>query len=143
MPNLRVLTALFGAATLVLLAHASGLWLWFGAHPWWALSGTLWGMALGTSVVLASHAAMRVSYVPHWLRIIGYLFLAFVAAVLSMNGKETFAASYAEDALAGRFWHYGFIGLVAATFGFLSTLCELLALRVHFTSGPRTRLPAE
>ncbi|MBV1927285.1 MAG: hypothetical protein KUG62_09005 [Rhodobacteraceae bacterium] len=92
---------IFGA----LLAYALGLTLALGAHPWWADSIILIGLGLGLllSVVLWG---LRLSK-PVRLTILTALSLAAYAT--AYVGKTRFAASYAEDALAGQMWYFGWI----------------------------------
>lgn len=97
-----------------------------GAHPWWAVNVGYIGGAAGTVV---------------WL-VLGMIGLgqrrtAFAAAVVLVAagigtwiGKTNFAASYAEDALAGRFWYYGWIvALAAATVLIAAVLYAMVARR--------------
>lgn len=84
-----------------------------GAHPFWASDVVLWGSAGGILVVAAGGSrALR-------LRLIGSLVLAGLGLALATWGKAQFAASYGEDALAGRLWHFGWIGVCAFTFAAL------------------------
>ncbi len=75
----------------------------FGAHPFWARQAGI----LGTLGGLICYALLRFAG-------IGPVFLALAAtAVLTASGlaahfgKAAFAASYAEDQLAGRLWYFG------------------------------------
>jgi hypothetical protein len=95
-----------------------------GAHPWWADQVILIGGSVGLvlAVVVSRWAGLK---------------LAGLAAVLSLlafrvatTGKERFAVSFAEDAVAGKLWHFGWIatcGLAA----FAITTFLLFAVRAN------------
>lgn len=105
---------LFGA----LFAYVSGLTLALGAHPWWAgkviwiglglgllLSAMLWGLQFSKTVGLIS-----------------LTLLTFAAFAMAYIGKSRFAASYAEDAVAGQMWFFGWIATCAFALAILATL---------------------
>lgn len=82
-----------------------------GAHPWWSQQTLLIGAPVG--LLFATLAGLRLNALPVLaLSAIG-LALAFGVA---KYGQLQFAASYAEDQLAGQLWHFGWIatGLFAA-----------------------------
>ncbi|MGE3739729.1 MAG: hypothetical protein AB7I59_09530 [Geminicoccaceae bacterium] len=90
----------------------SGLAVRLGAHPWWAQSSAWIGAVAGLVIALGllRFQLNRIAIV------------AIGAAVVSAGawaahaGKTAFANSYAEDALAGRFWYWGWIcGLAGLT----------------------------
>ncbi len=78
-----------------------------GAHPWWALTVALIGAPIGLvfGVLLA-----RLALVPSVVLALVALALAYGVAYY---GKTQFAASYAEDAFAGKLWYFGWIGTAA------------------------------
>ena len=83
-----------------------GLFAQLGAHPFWdvktAVIGSTIGVVLGLGML--------------WTRWPGRLagaILLGLAAVAAIVGKSRFVASYAEDALAGKFWFFGWIGIAA------------------------------
>ncbi len=80
-----------------------------GAHPWWAVRSGLVGAPGG----LVLYALARAFDLAHSrlapLALAGFA-LAVAAAVI---GKQRFTASMAEDALAGRFWFFGWFGVFA------------------------------
>ena len=80
-----------------------------GAHPWWAQSSAWIGALIDVALALALFAVglRRVAVL-----VMGAL-MAATAAWAAYAGKVAFANSYAEDALAGRFWHWGWIGGLA------------------------------
>ena len=65
-----------------------------------------------------------------WL-LLGALALLVVAGVMTTIGKTNFAASYAEDALAGRFWYFGWIPLMASGFGVIASLASGILRRLR------------
>lgn len=87
----------------------SGLSVRLGAHPWWTQSSAWTGAVAGLVVALG---LLR-------LQLNRTAIVAIGAAVVSAGawaahaGKTAFANSYAEDALAGRFWYWGWIGGLA------------------------------
>ena len=88
-----------------LLAYALGLTLALGAHPWWADKIILLGLGLGLllSVLLWS---LRLSKA---VRLVILTVLSLGAYATAYTGKSRFAASYAEDAVAGQMWYFGWI----------------------------------
>ena len=100
-------TMLFVAAALGLVAAVIDLPKTFGAHPWW--SGQVAWVGAIVGVIIASLAmALRVSRI---IWIIAMVLL--IAAIFAVAyGKAQFAASYAEDAFAGRLWYFGWFDIV-------------------------------
>lgn len=105
---------LLGALT----AYATGLTLALGAHPLWAgkviwiglglgllLSAMLWGLRISKTVCLISLTLLTCA--------------AFATAHI---GKSRFTASYADDALAGQMWYFGWIATCAFALAILATL---------------------
>jgi hypothetical protein len=107
------------APMVIILAANAGLAESLGAHPFWSISIAWLGVPFGLIVALATKWLdwswlLRVS--------IGIVGLGIAYAVATY-GKSAFAASYAEDVLAGRMWYFGWVGvaifatvLVAALF---------------------------
>ncbi len=98
-----------------------------GAHPWWAANVGYIGAGIGAvvwGVLLAAGMRRR------WL-LLGALALLVVAGVMTTIGKTNFAASYAEDALAGRFWYFGWIPLMASGFGVIASLASGILRRLR------------
>jgi hypothetical protein len=97
---------LMGIATYFDVAKA------LGAHPFWSQQVMLIGLGIGIIATLITRGR-------------GFIFFALllgIAALISWQGKTRFAASYAEDALAGQLWHYGWIAIAAAATATLITL---------------------
>jgi hypothetical protein len=120
------------AALVVAAAAALGLFTAFGAHPWWAARVGWTGAGIGALLVLALHA---VGVRPAGRTLLAALALA-EAAWIAWTGKARFAASYAEDALAGRMWHFGWIAIAASA---TLLLAGLLALALAGWRGGRTQ----
>ena len=116
----RILIAGVAAGALVLGAAYLGLAQWLGAHPWWATQVAWIGAPIG--LVIAALMVTRRSWRPLGASAILTL-IAFGAASL---GKARFAASYAEDMLAGQIWYWGWI----ATALFAAATLTLLIGRV-------------
>lgn len=108
-----VLLALF-------LGQFFGLWVPFLAHPFWALQGALIGGAIGVV------AGLLLGQRRGWALWAGLVLLAATGGI-TLYGKAGFAASYAEDALAGKIWYFGYFATMAALAFTLSRL--LLALK--------------
>lgn len=104
------LAALAVATTLPVLLAYSGTTAWLGAHPWWSINIAWIGAPLGLTlamVAVATGLRRRVA-------VAGSAILLVFAGLCGHFGKAEFAASFAENGLAGRFWYYGWIGVLAA-----------------------------
>ena len=89
-----------------------------GAHPWWALKLGWLGAGIGVVIWLG----LRLAGLGRRATVgLAALVLA-AAAVVTAVGKARFAASFAEDALAGRMWFFGWIGIMAAAFVLIAAL---------------------
>ncbi len=107
---------ILGAATLAGAAQA------LGAHPWWAVQTGLIGAGGG----LVLYAVLRFTglrAVPIGLVAALTLTLSSLSAVW---GKQAFSASFAEDALAGRMWYFGWFGIA----GSATIVLTVFALRL-------------
>lgn len=105
----QIIIALVITAALMAVS-ALGLPETLGAHPFWAVKTGIMGSVAG----LLIYAAARLAKIrPRYIALIGgaALILSVVAAI---QGKSIFAASYAENALAGKFWYFGWLGIWAA-----------------------------
>lgn len=113
---MRALWPFVAVAVLVSALALSGLTARLGAHPWWA-GQVVWigggaGLALAAMLAWAGQARGR------WISLL--LLLGLGALALAAYGKARFAASYAEDALAGQFWYFGWIAGMAGLAGCLA-----------------------
>ena len=106
MKNFAVAAAL--AALLVVLFTVTGGPETLGAHPQWAVRVGFYGIVPG--VVLAI-VLVRVWSTVTAARVLAAMWLCSGLAVVL--GKQRFVQSFAEDAVAGRFWFLGWIALIA------------------------------
>ncbi|MDI3336001.1 hypothetical protein QKW60_06255 [Defluviimonas aestuarii] len=106
----RQVLALAGAFFIVFACAGMGLSERLGAHPFWAVKIGWVGGTVGAGMALV---LMLARVPPGWRLALGAIgaVAAFAAAKI---GAARFAASYAEDALAGRFWFFGWICVAAA-----------------------------
>ncbi len=78
-----------------------------GAHPFWADKVGYLGLQIGVVIWLG----LALTSLPNrWTLRLSALALVASGAI-AWFGKTRFAASYAEDAMAGQFWFLGAIGL--------------------------------
>lgn len=107
----RTALSIAGAIALMVSVGLLNLPHTLGAHPWWSLTilwiGTPIGIALG---VLLSFSGLKKSSA-----VAGLVSATILAYALAYWGKTAFAASYAENHLAGQAWYFGWIAV--ATFG--------------------------
>lgn len=109
---IAALSAAFAAAAILGLPEA------LGAHPFWAVRTGVIGSAIGSVCLVL----MR------WVDLSTGRSLALSAACLvfasgaAWFGKQAFAASFAEDVLAGRFWFFGWFVIVASLFVLIGVL---------------------
>ncbi len=93
------------AAIVVITAANYGVSKDLGAHPFWSVKVAWTGVPIG--LVLAFLFRRR-----RWSVRIGlFSVLLFVAGYAAHVGRLRFAASFAEDQLAGQFWYLGWIGV--------------------------------
>lgn len=117
-----LVTALAMPPVLALLGMSRAL----GAHPWWDVQTALIGAPIGVAVGLVAMV------LPRWSRVGAAVTVLACAALAAGWGKAEFAASFAENALAGRLWYFGWMGVAAGVSAVLVTLASLstLSLRV-------------
>lgn len=116
-----LVNAILAGAMVIALAYL-GVPRMLGAHPFWAVKVAYIGIGFGV-VIAASFWVWQGSW---WAKLAVFAGLLLASAALTGFGKMRFAASYAEDFLAGRLWYFGWIAVVG--FGF-ALLMQLLALR--------------
>ena len=93
------------AAILVITAAYYGLSKNLGAHPFWSVQVAWAGVPIG--LILAFLFRRR-----RWSVRIGlFSTLLAVSGFAAHFGRLRFAASFAEDRLAGQFWYLGWIGV--------------------------------
>jgi len=122
LPERIQLLGVFAMAVLVPVGMAYfGVSRSFGAHPWWDMKTALIGAPIGGIIGLI---LMRFALT---LRL-GVSLLGLAGAVAAAwYGKTQFAASFAENALAGKLWYFGWIGIAV---GVSAVVMALLARRV-------------
>ncbi|MBN2631551.1 MAG: hypothetical protein JXR75_13555 [Rhodobacteraceae bacterium] len=104
--NLVSAIAAVAAVSAAALFHLPDM---LGAHPWWGTRTGLIGAGIGAALFLAlraGHVAARTMVLSGG---IGLLLAGFPA----FEGKRLFAASFGDDAIAGRLWYLGWIGIAA------------------------------
>ena len=113
---------IFRPALLVILvaaiAQLLGLPERLGAHPWWA-DKVIW---VGVPVGFGLAATAWVLRLPRGIRYMSFAGLTLAAFMIAHTSKMRFAASYAEDALAGQMWYFGWIATCAMAFATLATI---------------------
>jgi hypothetical protein len=97
------------ATALVIAAAWSGLTVSLGAHPFWAVKIALIGAPVGAAAALVLRR-----FVPPAAALIASVLGLATSLASATYGKRVFAASFAEDALAGKFWFFGWIGAAMA-----------------------------
>lgn len=108
----------------VLIGSAKyGLTQQLGAHPFWSFKVGYIGVGIGMVLyLLQAFVRLRWGIKAVWLVI-----FVWCAAGITFVGKIRFAASYAEDLIAGRMWFLGWIAGVALAY----------VLIVHLLGGRR------
>lgn len=97
------------AAIAILALGQAGLYARLGAHPFWA---DFTAPALGLIVGALGYA------VALWRYRTGLVLAALVlagAVAAAHFGKQVFVASFADNALAGDFWFFGWIAVCGAS----------------------------
>lgn len=125
--TLALVTTVSAAAIILFLDIPGSL----GAHPWWAAQVVWIGAPFGLALALL---ITRQAPLPD-LPLVLLALLTASAYAISADGKSRFAASYAEDVLAGRFWYYGWIA--AAFLGATTVFATAHALVARLRSDER------
>ena len=106
------------AALVVIVSANAGLTETLGAHPFWSISVAWIGVPVGLVLaILVKRMGLAWVY-----RVLAFLALAIAAYAVAVTGKERFAASFAEDTMAGRMWYFGWIAIC----GFVAALVAAL-----------------
>ena len=119
------------AIVLMALVWAIGLPKSLGAHPWWAEKVIFIGAPIGIVIAVV---AMFVSSAA-WLRLIIFAVLVVLSYWVAKSGGEAFAASYADDAAAGKRWYFGWIATMTALAAFLTTVAEVAMMQIANKKG--------
>ena len=99
--------AVLAALILPLLLAWLGLFRWLGAHPWWDIKTALIGAPIGTLIAALLFSTPRV------LRVGIAVLVIVLAYYFASTGKAVFAESFGDDAIAGKHWYFGWIGIGA------------------------------
>lgn len=89
-----------------------------GAHPWWA-DKVIW---LGIPLGLGIYATLTLLRLPRFPEVAGLGLAILIAFGAATQGKARFAASFAEDAVAGQMWYFGWVATCAFSAAFLLSL---------------------
>jgi hypothetical protein len=107
-----------------------GFWVWLGAHPFWSAKATYIGIGVGIALSLSALLLTKRFNFSNLAVLLGLVITtALIAAITLLYGKAQFAASYAENAFAGRVWFVGFMGLIGTLFASLIALSDLVVAR--------------
>lgn len=106
------------AAMAILGLGKLGVFALLGAHPFWSDdTAPALGIIVGAVGYLLGLWRLRVGLIA--------MVVVLVAAILSARfGKQVFVASYAENALAGEFWFFGWVVVCGACVALLGTLLD-------------------
>ena len=113
----RIISAVLLGAIIPVAAAFVGVNQALGAHPYWAMSTALIGVPFG--LVWALILFRRI---PRWFLILSLASITALGIAAAWYGKTQFAASYAEDVLAGRFWYYGWFLIPAGVAGLITAV---------------------
>ena len=112
--------ALIPAAALMGLIWATQLPVTLGAHPWWSARTVLIGAPIG--LILAWLAALHLPTLP---RVVIFASATALAGAAAVFGKRAFVASFGDDTMAGQFWFFGWIGIMAGVAALALTLAAI------------------
>jgi len=88
-----------------------------GAHPFWATNVAYIGIVIGIICSICASILMnRVSGISAWVLLFLIATSIAIGIITLFYGKAEFAASYAENALAGSVWYIGFMFLIGSVF---------------------------
>ena len=104
--------AILMAAIIVVAGAYLGLSRWLGAHPFWMVQVAWIGVGAGVVVALV-YAWRQFSVWSSGFFTLAFLGLSFTAAAM---GKHAFAASFAADRVAGKFWYHGSMAVAGGMF---------------------------
>lgn len=124
--KLSGLAAYLIAAGIVVIAAHYGVSKSLGAHPFWAIKIAWIGAPIGMMLAFAARA-LRWRWVT---RLFVFLVLLTIAGIFAHQGRLQFAASFAENQLAGQAWYFGWIASAASAAALITSF---------LTPGQRTR----
>ncbi|NNE88201.1 MAG: hypothetical protein HKN27_09005 [Silicimonas sp.] len=97
------------AGAIVVIASHYGIPKSLGAHPFWAIT-TAW---IGAPIGLVLAFTVRAMKWRWATRLLVFIALLAIAGTAAHQGRLIFAASFAENTLAGQFWYLGWIASAA------------------------------
>lgn len=119
---MKYVIAIIATVALAWLAHSMDLAKGFGAHPWWSQKIIASGAAIGLTLAVLFSLIVKNQTVTT-------IFAALISVAafgVAKYGQTQFAASYAEDAFAGKLWFFGWHATSAAIFATLALLALAL-----------------
>lgn len=112
------IAAVISVAVVLALAWF-GLTGYLGAHPVaWPFQVALIGAPIGAGLALIAGMVAR----SRSIRVIAFVVLLAAALGIARYGGTEFAASFAEDRLAGQMWYFGWIATCAMAASVLTAL---------------------
>lgn len=119
----ELLTTILVTAVLSAFSAAK-LTVLIGAHPWWAVQTGL----VGTGVGCLIYGALRgMGLRPGFLGVLSSLGLLAITIEVVLT-RQAYIAADGPEALSGRLWYFGWIGLMAAL---CIWLCSLAAVSLR------------
>lgn len=102
----------------VIVAAYYGVTRSLGAHPFWDTQVAMFGAPIGLGLAMVLRSLKW-----RWAtRMFTFLVVLALTGTAAHQGRLLFAASYAENALAGQFWYFGWIACAASTAGLIATV---------------------
>lgn len=117
---------LIPALALMGLVWVTDLPATLGAHPWWSAKVVWIGAPIG--LALAWLLSLRCG---PWARIVLIALALIFSGVSTYYGKQVFVNSFGDNALAGRFWFFGWIASMASLAAMIATVTELVLARLR------------
>ncbi|MGB7287251.1 MAG: hypothetical protein WBC71_10000 [Salaquimonas sp.] len=116
------LAGLFFAASILFLIEYFGFWTGILTHPFWSSMVNWFGMGIGfvVALILLLISGGRSKTLGIFSLVL--ILFALGAYFTTVHFKEVFAASYAENVLAGKMWYFGFMAFVASLFALLALI---------------------
>lgn len=111
-------------ATSLVAASLADLPQMLGAHPFWAQQTSVIG-GIGGALLWLAQRRVRLSAS---MQVIIAIVVLLISATAAYVGKQVFAASFAENWIAGRFWYFGWFA-VSGSVAFLLAATITGALR--------------
>lgn len=104
----------FGLATiLAIIVALTGVTASLGAHHFWSSQVVFIGLAIGMGLFAVSLVLTKTGQLTAGVFLIGGILAA-------RFGKKVFVESFAENALAGQFWYFGWIVLCAGAIALIA-----------------------